>query len=147
MIAQDHSESTREPIIYRRFINQFPLDTIKWMQRLERMNTKMCRQRISILFNQIYIHTCTQCLALINLQGLICHKTQTINIFLPKESWELLRTHARTYIYIYIYIYIYGKSYKYISLKEQYHKNHSYSKPCQSDFPELFFFFFHGYSL
>ena len=42
----------REPINYGRFINQFPPDTIKFMPWLDKINTKMCRQRMSILFNQ-----------------------------------------------------------------------------------------------
>ena len=41
---------------YRRFINQFPPDTRKWMRRLERINTIIYKQGMSILFNQICIN-------------------------------------------------------------------------------------------
>ena len=56
MMAQDLVESTKEPINHGKFINQFPPDTIKSIGQLERINTKMCRQRMSILLNQICIN-------------------------------------------------------------------------------------------
>ena len=49
MMAQDHSESIKEPINYGRFIYLFLSGTIK------SINTKMCKQRTSTLFN-IYIY-------------------------------------------------------------------------------------------
>ena len=55
MVAQDRTESSKEPINYGSFINQFPLDTMKSMRRLERTYTKMCRKRVSISFNEICI--------------------------------------------------------------------------------------------
>ena len=56
MMAQDRTESIVEPINHERFINQFPPDTIKSMRELEKINPKMCRQRMSLLFNQVYIN-------------------------------------------------------------------------------------------
>ena len=53
MMTQDLSKSIKETINYGRFINQSPPDTIKSIQRLKRINTKISRQRISILFNHI----------------------------------------------------------------------------------------------
>ena len=47
------AESTWEPINYESFINQFPPDTIKSMRQLERTYTKMCRQKMSVLLNEI----------------------------------------------------------------------------------------------
>ena len=55
MMAQNRAESIMVPMSYGNFFNQFPLDTIKSMQQLERTYTKMCRQMMSILFNGIYI--------------------------------------------------------------------------------------------
>ena len=55
-MAQDQTKSTRVPISYRSFINQFLPDTIKSIQQLERTYTKMCRQKMSILFNEKYIY-------------------------------------------------------------------------------------------
>ena len=55
MVAQNWRESTSEPINYGRFINQFLPDAIKSTQWLKRINIKMCRQRMSVLFNQICI--------------------------------------------------------------------------------------------
>ena len=42
-------------INYGRFINQFLQDNIKLIRWLERVNTKMCIQRMSIFSNQIYL--------------------------------------------------------------------------------------------
>ena len=44
-MAQDQAESTREPTNYRRYINQFQSDIIKSIRQLERINTKICRQK------------------------------------------------------------------------------------------------------
>ena len=53
MMAQDRAESTKVTICYRCFIYQFPTDTIKSFWLLERTYTKICRQSMSTLFNQI----------------------------------------------------------------------------------------------
>ena len=53
MIVQDCAKNIKVTISYGSFINQFPLDTIKWIQQLERTYTKICRQNMSILFNEI----------------------------------------------------------------------------------------------
>ena len=49
MMARDVSKSTKEPINYGRFINQFQLDIIISIQQLERFKTKICKQKMSIL--------------------------------------------------------------------------------------------------
>ena len=56
MMLQDQIESIKKPINYGRFIDQFLPDTIKFIWRLERKNTKIYRQRMSILFHYIYIY-------------------------------------------------------------------------------------------
>ena len=56
MMAQNWAESTKVTISYGSFINQFPPDTIKSIWQLEKAYTKICRQNMSILFNEIYIY-------------------------------------------------------------------------------------------
>ena len=56
MMAQNRAERTRVTISYGSFINQFLPDTIKSMWQLERTYTKICKQNISILFNEICIN-------------------------------------------------------------------------------------------
>ena len=56
MIAQSWAESTREITNYGRFINQFPPNIIRSIRQFERINKKICRQKMSIMFNQIYIY-------------------------------------------------------------------------------------------
>ena len=62
-------------INYRRFINQFPPDTIKSMRSLARINTKICGQRISISFNQIYINI-----------YIVIHR-QTVSLYPNSSVW------------------------------------------------------------
>ena len=56
MMVQDWAENIRETINYERFINQFPPDIIRLIHQLERINIKICRQKMSMIFNQIYIY-------------------------------------------------------------------------------------------
>ena len=70
--------STMEPINNRRFINQFSPDIIKLIRQFERIKTKIWRQKVSIMFNQIFIN----------------------EEMLPKY------THTHTYTQAYIYIYM-----------------------------------------
>ena len=64
MIAPSWAESTQEITNYGRFINQFPPNIIRSIQQFKRINKKICIQKMSIMFNQIYIyiythtHTC-----------------------------------------------------------------------------------------
>ena len=57
-MAQDQAEITREPIDYGRFINQFPPNTLKSMQRLERIYTKMYKGCLYRLTKYIHIRIC-----------------------------------------------------------------------------------------
>ena len=57
VMAQSWKESTREMTNYGRFINQFLSNIIRSIRQFNRINNKICRQKISIMFNQIYIYT------------------------------------------------------------------------------------------
>ena len=80
--AQDRTESIRVTISYGSFINQFPTDTIKSIRQLERTYTKICRQNMSILFNEICIN----------------------DQMLPKYTYLYIDMCVCVYIYIYIYL-------------------------------------------
>ena len=56
MMAQDWAESIKVTISYGRFINQVLPDTIKSIQQLERICTKISWQNMSILFYEICIN-------------------------------------------------------------------------------------------
>ena len=45
---------------YGQYINQFPLNTIKVIREFERIQKKICRHKMSIMFNEIcvYIYIC-----------------------------------------------------------------------------------------
>ena len=49
------AESTWKITNYGRFINQFPPNIIRSIRQFERINKKICRQKLSIIFNEICI--------------------------------------------------------------------------------------------
>ena len=56
MIAQSWAESTWEITNYETFINQFLSNIIRSIQQFVRINKRICRQKMSIMFNQICIN-------------------------------------------------------------------------------------------
>ena len=69
-MAQSWAESTRDTYNYGQYLNQFPSNTIKVIREFERIQKKICRHKMSIMFNEIcineemlpkytYIYTCT----------------------------------------------------------------------------------------
>ena len=56
MMAQSRAESTRDTYNYEQYLNQFPPNTIKVIQEFERIQKKICRHKISIMFNEICIN-------------------------------------------------------------------------------------------
>ena len=58
MMAQSQAESTRDTFNYRQYINQFLLNMIKAIREYERIQKKICRQKMSIMFNEICIYIC-----------------------------------------------------------------------------------------
>ena len=50
------TESTRDTYNNGQYINQFPPNTIKAIRQYERIQKKICRQKISIMFNEICIN-------------------------------------------------------------------------------------------
>ena len=48
MMAQSRAESTWDIYNYRKYINQFPPNTIKAIRQYERIKKKICRQKMSI---------------------------------------------------------------------------------------------------
>ena len=69
--------STRDTYNYGQYINQFLPNTIKVIWEFKRIQKKICRHKISIMFNEICINE------------------------------EMLPKYTHTHMYIYIYIYIY----------------------------------------
>ena len=55
-MAQSRAESTRDTYNYGQYINQFPLNMIKVIQKFERIQKKICRHKMSIIFNEICIN-------------------------------------------------------------------------------------------
>ena len=56
MMALSRAESTRDTYNYGQYINQFPPNTIKVIREFERIQKKICRHKMSIMFNEICIH-------------------------------------------------------------------------------------------
>ena len=55
-MAQSRAESTRDTYNDGQYINQFPPNTIKAIREYERVQKKICRQKMSIMFNEIFIN-------------------------------------------------------------------------------------------
>ena len=56
MMAQSRAENIRDTYNYGQYINQFPPNTIKVMREFERIQKKICRRKMSVMFNDIYIY-------------------------------------------------------------------------------------------
>ena len=56
MMAQSRAESTRDTYNYGQYINQFPPNTIKVIREFERIQKKICRHKMSLMFNEICIN-------------------------------------------------------------------------------------------
>ena len=56
MMAQSRVESTMDTYNYGQCINRFPPNTIKAIREYERIKKNICRQKMSIMFNEIYIY-------------------------------------------------------------------------------------------
>ena len=56
MIVQSQARSTRDMSNYGKYVSQFMPNTIKAIRQYERINKKICRQKMSILFHKICIN-------------------------------------------------------------------------------------------
>ena len=73
------SESTRDTYHYGQYVNQFPQNTIKVIREFERIQKKICRHKMSIMFNEICINE-----EMLPKYTYICIYIYNINIFSPK---------------------------------------------------------------
>ena len=56
MMAQSRAESTRDTYNYGQYLNQSSPNTIKVIREFERIQKKICRHKMSIMFNEICIN-------------------------------------------------------------------------------------------
>ena len=56
MTAQSRAESTRDTYNYGQYINQLPPNPIKKIREFEQIQKKICRHKMSIMFNEICIY-------------------------------------------------------------------------------------------
>ena len=56
MMAQSRAKSTRDTNNYGQYINQFPPNMIKVIREFKRIQKKICRHKMSIMFNEICIN-------------------------------------------------------------------------------------------
>ena len=56
MMAQSRVESTRDTYNYGQYINQFPPNTIKVIWEFERIQKKIYRHKMLIMFKEIFIY-------------------------------------------------------------------------------------------
>ena len=83
-MAQSRAESTRDTCNYGQYINQFPQNTIKVIREFERIQKKICRHKMSLMFNEICVYI-------------------SIYIYIYIYIHTYIHTHT---LYIYTYIHI-----------------------------------------
>ena len=84
-MAQSRAGSTWDINNYGKYIHQFPPNTIKSIRQYERINKKICRQKMSIMFNEI----CVYISAYLNLIYLVLftgEPLEIIPIYIPKTT-------------------------------------------------------------
>ena len=123
MIAQSRAERTWEINNYGKYINQFPPNTIKSIRQYERINKKIWRPKMSIIFNEICIYIYIYIyiymdLALNNLQWLICHKTKRnlTNISLYIDRYSYVCMYVCIYLSLGFYMYVVVGFYTFLSI-------------------------------
>ena len=104
---KSQAESTRDTYNYGQYINQFPPNTIKVIREFERIQKKMCRHKMSIMLNEIYIY--------IHIYNIYIYTYVYLGSI---SSLMQISLNIITYIYIYIYIYIITILVVTISLRE-----------------------------
>ena len=95
MMAQSRAESTRDTYNYGQYLNQFPRNTIKVIREFERIQKKICRHKMSIMLNEIYIYIYIYIYKIPVTFFITC--IQTISTFF------FLSLYLSSYLYIYIY--------------------------------------------
>ena len=85
-MAQSRAESTRDTYNYGQYLNQFPPNTIKVIREFERIQKKICRHKMSIMFNEIciciyisiYIYMCVcVCVCVCTFHGIVVDKVDS----------------------------------------------------------------------
>ena len=56
MMAQSRAEGTRDTYNHGQYLNQFPTNKIKVIREFKRIQKKICRHKMSIMFNEICIY-------------------------------------------------------------------------------------------
>ena len=91
MMAQSRTESTRDTYNYGQYINQFPPNTIKVIREFERIQKKICRHKMSIMFNEICIYICV-CVCVSQEDKQILHSD------FSSKAWKLWSDYSQRYL-------------------------------------------------
>ena len=106
-------ESTRDTCNYGQYINQFPQNTIKVIREFERIQKKICRHKMSIMFNEIcineemlpkytYIYIYTHQLASVMLRAQCWVTTRFIFVCQLDTSWGHWTSKWCYYLFLFI---------------------------------------------
>ena len=102
MMAQSRAESTRDTYNYGQYLNQFPPNTIKVIREFERIQKKICRHKMSIMFNEICIYIYIYIYIYISYVHIhFSYASIYVCIYMIKYIYVFIYV-----LYIYIYIYI-----------------------------------------
>ena len=95
-MAQSRAESTMDTYNYGQYLNQFPPNTMKVTREFERIQKKICRHKMSIVFNEIciyiyiYIYIYDNCHILTE-DSYFYHQNYNLNILINKlfNFWKI----------------------------------------------------------
>ena len=92
MMAQSRAESTRDTYNYGQYLNQFPPNTIKVIREFERIQKRICRHKMSIMFNEICIYIYIYIYKLLSLNLFVCSPENPM----LKQNRKRILAHSKT---------------------------------------------------
>ena len=98
-MAQSRAKGTRDTYNYGQYLNQFPPNKIKVIREFERIQKKICRHKMSIMFNEICINE--EMLPKYTYSHIYTHILEHIHTH--THTRKHTHTHTHTHIYIYIF--------------------------------------------
>ena len=100
MMAQSWAEGTKDTYNYGQYLNQFPPNKIKLIPEFERIQKKICRHKMSIMFNEICINE--EMLPKYTYSHIYTHILEHTYTNTHTRARKHTHTHTHTHIYIYI---------------------------------------------
>ena len=100
MMAQSWAEGTKDTYNYGQYLNQLPPNKIKLIPEFERIQKKICRHKMSIMFNEICINE--EMPPKYTYSHIYTHILEHTHTHTHTHAFARANTHTHTHIYIYL---------------------------------------------